>query len=165
LLPIYARDILQTGPLGLGLLRSAPALGALIMTIYISHHPLNKAVGLKMFQSVIIFGVATVVFAFSNLMWLSLISLFVMGAVDMVSVIIRSSLVQLSTPDDMRGRVNAVNFLFINTSNQLGGFESGITAALFGAVPAVALGGLGTVLVAIIWMKLFPNLKAIDKLE
>ncbi len=165
LLPIYARDILQTGPLGLGLLRSAPALGALIMTIYISHHPLNKAVGLKMFQSVIIFGVATVVFAFSNLMWLSLISLFVMGAVDMVSVIIRSSLVQLSTPDDMRGRVNAVNFLFINTSNQLGGFESGITAALFGAVPAVALGGLGTVLVALIWMKLFPNLKAIDKLE
>jgi MFS family permease len=165
LLPVYAKDILQTGPLGLGILRSAPALGALLMTVYLSHFPLNKAVGLRMFQSVIAFGLATVVFAYSNLMWLSLLALFVMGAVDMVSVIIRSSLVQLSTPDDMRGRVNAVNFLFINTSNQLGGFESGMTAALFGTVPAVAIGGVGTVLVALIWMKLFPSLKAVDKLE
>jgi len=165
LLPIYAKDILQTGPLGLGILRSAPALGALVMTLYLSYRPLQKAVGIRMFQSVILFGLATVVFAFSELMWLSVLSLVVMGAADMVSVVIRSSLVQLSTPSDMRGRVNAVNFLFINTSNQLGGFESGMTAALLGTVPAVALGGIGTVLVALAWMKLFPTLRAVDKLE
>jgi len=165
LLPIFAKDILQTGPLGLGVLRSAPALGALLMTAYLSRYPLNKAVGLRMFQSVIIFGAATIVFAFSKVMWLSIFALFLMGAVDMVSVIIRSSLVQLSTPDDMRGRVNAVNFLFINTSNQLGGFESGMTAAIFGTVPAVAIGGVGTILIALIWMRLFPSLKAVDKLE
>ena len=165
LLPIYAKDILSTGPLGLGILRSAPALGALLMTFYLANHPLNKKVGLRMFQSVICFGMATLVFAYSTTMWISLVALLAMGAADMISVIIRSSLVQLSTPDDMRGRVNAVNFLFINTSNQLGGFESGMTAALFGTVPAVALGGVGTILIALAWMWLFPSLKSVDKLQ
>lgn len=165
LLPIYAKDILNTGPLGLGMLRSAPAFGALLMTLYLTRFPLNKLVGLKMFQSVICFGFATVIFAYSKEIWLSMLALFVMGAVDMVSVIIRSSLVQLSTPDDMRGRVNAVNFLFINASNQLGGFESGMMAALLGTVPSVAIGGIGTVMIALVWMKLFPSLILVDKLE
>jgi predicted MFS family arabinose efflux permease len=118
-----------------------------------------------MFQAVIIFGLATVVFALSRSLWLSLIALLIMGAADMVSVIIRVSLVQLRTPDDMRGRVSAVNFLFINASNQLGEFESGMTAALFGAVPAAVFGGVGTVLVALLWMKLFPSLREVERLE
>jgi predicted MFS family arabinose efflux permease len=118
-----------------------------------------------MFQSVIIFGVATVVFALSKSMWLSLASLAVMGAADVVSVIIRSSLVQLRTPDDMRGRVGAVNFLFINASNQLGALESGVTAALLGAAPAAVLGGIGTIFVALLWMKLFPTLRHVDRPE
>lgn len=164
LLPIYAKDILLTGPLGLGVLRSAPAIGAILMTLYLSKHPLKSKVGVRMFQAVILFGISTTVFALSSSMWLSVSALALMGAADMVSVIIRSSFVQLSTPDDMRGRVNAVNFLFINASNQLGGFESGMTAALLGTVPAAALGGIGTVLVALIWMKLFPTLKSLDKL-
>ena len=132
LLPIYARDILQTGPLGLGILRAAPAVGALLMTIVLARHSINSRVGLRMFQAVIVFGVATVVFALSQWMWLSVLALAVLGAADIVSVVIRFSLVQLATPDEMRGRVGAVNFLFINASNQLGQFESGVTAALFG---------------------------------
>jgi len=126
---------------------------------------IESRVGLRMFQSVIIFGVATVVFALSKSMWLSLASLAVMGAADVVSVIIRSSLVQLRTPDDMRGRVGAVNFLFINASNQLGAFESGVTAALLGAAPAAVLGGIGTIFVALLWMKLFPTLRHVDRPE
>ena len=133
LLPIYARDILETGPLGLGILRAAPAVGALLMTIVLARHSINRHVGLRMFQAVIVFGVATVVFALSQWMWLSVLALAVLGAADTISVVIRFSLVQLSTPDEMRGRVGAVNFLFINASNQLGQFESGVTAALFGA--------------------------------
>jgi MFS family permease len=165
LLPIYAHDILQTGPWGLGVLRAAPAVGALLMTGALARHALNRRVGLRMFQSVIVFGAATVVFALSQLIWLSVLALLVMGAADMVSVVIRTSLVQLATPDAMRGRVGAVNHLFINASNQLGQFESGITAALLGAIPAAALGGIGTVAIALLWMKLFPTLRNVERLE
>ncbi len=165
LLPIYARDILKTGPLGLGILRAAPAVGALLMTMVLARHTINRRVGLRMFQAVIVFGVATVVFAISHWMWLSLLALAVLGAADTISVVIRFSLVQLSTPDAMRGRVGAVNFLFINASNQLGQFESGVTAALFGAVPAAVLGGVGTIAIALLWMKLFPTLRDVERLE
>jgi MFS family permease len=165
LLPIYARDILQTGPLGLGLLRAAPAVGALLMTTVLARHAIRRRVGLRMFQAVIVFGVATVIFAVSQIMWLSLLALAIMGAADTVSVVIRFSLVQLATPDAMRGRVGAVNFLFINASNQLGQFESGVTAALFGAMPAAVLGGVGTVAIALLWMKLFPTLRDVERLE
>jgi MFS family permease len=165
LLPIYARDILQTGPSGLGVLRAAPAVGALLTTIVLARHNISSRVGMRMFQAVIVFGVATVVFALSHWMWLSLIALAVLGAADTVSVVIRFSLVQLRTPDAMRGRVGAVNFLFINASNQLGQFESGVTAALFGTVPAAVLGGVATVAIALIWMRLFPTLRDVEKLE
>ncbi|HXA93327.1 MAG TPA: MFS transporter, partial [Steroidobacteraceae bacterium] len=165
LLPIYARDILHTGPWGLGLLRGAPAVGALAMTFVLARHPLSRRVGMRMFQAVILFGLATLVFSLSQWMWLSIVALAVMGAADTVSVVIRSALVQLSTPDDMRGRVGAVNYLFINASNQLGEFESGLTAALLGAVPAAALGGLGSIVVALLWMKLFPSLRHVERLE
>jgi hypothetical protein len=165
LLPIYARDILQTGPLGLGILRAAPAVGALLMTAVLARRAIHRRVGMRMFQAVIVFGVATVVFALSQWMWLSVVTLAILGAADTVSVVIRFSLVQLATPDDMRGRVGAVNFLFINASNQLGQFESGVTAALFGAMPAAALGGVATVLIALLWMKLFPTLRNVERLE
>src|SRR5580704_9292366 len=165
LLPIYARDILHTGPWGLGVLRGAPAIGALLMSIVLAHYAIERRVGMRMFQAVIVFGLATVVFALSYSIWLSLVALAVMGAADTVSMVIRISLVQLATPDDMRGRVGAVNFLFVNASYQLGEFESGMTAALFGAMPAAALGGVGTVLVALLWMKLFPTLRDIERLE
>jgi MFS family permease len=165
LLPIYARDILQTGPLGLGILRAAPAVGALLMTIVLARHSINRRVGLRMFQAVIVFGAATVIFALSHWMWLSVLALAMLGAADTISVVIRFSLVQLSTPDEMRGRVGAVNFLFINASNQLGQFESGVTAALFGAVPAAVLGGVGTIAIALLWMKLFPALRRVERLE
>jgi MFS family permease len=165
LLPIYARDILQTGPFGLGLLRAAPAVGALLMTMLLARHTINRRVGMRMFQAVIMFGAATVVFSLSHWMWLSVVALAVLGAADTVSVVIRFSLVQLRTPDEMRGRVGAVNFLFINASNQLGQFESGITAALFGTVPAAVLGGVATIAIALIWMRLFPTLREVEKLE
>jgi MFS family permease len=165
LLPIYAHDILQTGPLGLGILRAAPAVGALLMTALLAQHSISRRVGLRMFQAVIVFGVATVVFAVSQWMWLSVLALAVLGAADTVSVVIRFSLVQLATPNDMRGRVGAVNFLFINASNQLGQFESGVTAALFGTIPAAAFGGLATVAIALLWMKLFPTLRDVERLE
>jgi MFS family permease len=165
LLPIYAHDILQTGPLGLGILRAAPAIGALLMTTYLARHTINRRVGLRMFQSVIVFGLATVLFAVSHWMWLSILSLAILGAADTISVVIRFSLVQLSTPDEMRGRVGAVNFLFINASNQLGQFESGVTAALLGAMPSAILGGVATIAIALLWMKLFPTLRDVEKLE
>jgi MFS family permease len=165
LLPIYARDILHTGPWGLGVLRGAPAVGALLMASYLARRPLTRRVGLRMFQAVIAFGVATVIFALSHLLWLSLLSLIALGAADMVSVVIRVSLVQLRTPDAMRGRVGAVNYLFINASSQLGEFESGVVAALVGAAPAAVLGGLATVAVALLWMKLFPTLRDVERLE
>lgn len=162
LLPIYARDILHTGPWGLGLLRLGPALGALGMGIAISVLPLRRHVGLKMFTAVLVFGLATLVFALSKNVALSVVALVVLGAADNISVVIRSSLVQLLTPPEMLGRVAAVNSLFIGTSNQLGEFESGMTAALFGAVPAAAIGGVGTIAVVLLWMKLFPALRRAD---
>ena len=165
LLPIYARDILMTGPFGLGVLRAAPAIGALVMTSMLARHTIRRHVGLRMFQAVIVFGVATIVFSLSHWMWLSVLALALLGAADNVSVVIRFSLVQLSTPNEMRGRVGAVNFLFINASNNLGQFESGVTAALFGTVPAAVLGGVATVAVALLWMKLFPTLRDVDRLE
>jgi MFS family permease len=165
LLPIYARDILSVGPLGLGILRAAPAVGALLMTVVLARRSINRRVGLRMFQAVIVFGAATVVFALSHWMWLSLLALAILGAADTVSVVIRFSLVQLATPNEMRGRVGAVNFLFINASNQLGQFESGVTAALFGAMPAAVLGGVGTIAIALLWMKLFPALRDVERLE
>jgi MFS family permease len=165
LLPIYARDILITGPWGLGLLRSAPALGAITMSLYLARNPLRHRVGRIMFTAVAIFGAATIVFALSRSFLVSLAMLAVLGAADMISVVIRSTLVQLETPDEMRGRVSAVNSLFIGTSNQLGEFESGATAALFGTVPAVMIGGIGTLLVVMTWTRLFPQLFHADSLE
>lgn len=165
LLPIYARDILHTGPWGLGILRAAPAAGALLMTVFLAHHPIARRVGMRMFQAVMVFGAAIVVFALSHSILLSLIALGVAGAADTISVVIRISLVQLATPDAMRGRVGAVNFLFINASNQLGEFESGMAAALLGAMPAAVLGGLGTIAVALLWMRLFPALRDVERLE
>jgi len=165
LLPIYAKTILHTGPWGLGVLRGAPAVGALLVTVFLARRPFRRRVGLRMFQAVIVFGVATMAFALSRSVIVSLVALALMGASDMVSVVIRLSLVQLATPDAMRGRVSAVNFLFINASNQLGEFESGMTAALFGAVPAAFLGGIGTVIIALLWMKLFPTLRDLETLE
>jgi MFS family permease len=165
LLPIYARDILMTGPWGLGLLRAMPALGALSMSIVLARFPLTSGVGSKLFTVVIVFGLATVVFGVSTWLPLSLAALFAMGAADVVSVVIRFSLVQLQTPDDMRGRVSAVNALFIGTSNQLGEFESGAAAALIGVVPSVVFGGCATIAVALIWMWLFPELRRVRTLE
>ena len=164
LLPIFARDILQTGPWGLGLLRAAPAAGALLMSVWLARFPLNRQVGHIMFAAVAVFGFATIVFALSTSLLLSMAALSVLGASDMISVVVRSSLVQLETPDAMRGRVNAVNFLFIGASNQLGEFESGATAALFGLIPAVIIGGAGTLLVVVLWMRWFPALAGRDKL-
>lgn len=164
LLPIYAHDILATGPLGLGLLRSAPAVGALSTAIFLARRPLSRRVGRSMFIAVAVFGVATIVFALSRSFVLSLATLVVLGASDMISVVVRSSFVQLETPDHMRGRVSAVNSVFIGTSNQLGEFESGVTAAWLGPVPAVLLGGVGTVVVVLLWIRLFPTLFGLDKL-
>ncbi|MDE8556199.1 MFS transporter [Pantoea vagans] len=165
LLPIFAKDILHTGPWGLGMLRGAPSVGALLVGIWLSRHKLDKHVGMIMFGSVAGFGVATLVFALSTQLWLSLVALCTLGGFDMVSMVIRGALVQLDTPDAMRGRVNAVNAIFINTSNQLGEFESGLLAAWMGAAPAAAIGGIGTLIVVALWMKLFPHLRRRQKLE
>jgi hypothetical protein len=165
LLPIYASDILHTGAWGLGVLRAVPSLGALMMTVALARHAITRRAGMKMFLAVIVFGFATVVFGVSRELWLSIIALAIMGAADTVSVVVRSSLVQLATPDAMRGRVSAVNYLFINASNELGAFESGATAALLGAIPAVVLGGVGTVAVALLWMKFFPTLRRVERLD
>ena len=159
LLPIFARDILQTGPWGLGLLRAAPAIGALSMSLWLARHPLQRRVGMRMFAAVAGYGIATLVFGLSSTLWLSLIALVALGACDMVSVVIRLALVQLDTPDEMRGRVSAVNAIFINTSNQLGEFESGLVAAWLGAVSATVIGGVGTLLVVALWMMMFPTLR------
>lgn len=164
LLPAFTRDILHTGPWGLGLLRLAPAVGALIMSVYLGHFPIRKYAGYRMFSAVILFGIMTVLFALSRHFILSMAALCVLGAADLVSVVLRSSLVQLETPDEMRGRVSAVNSLFIGTSNQLGQFESGVTASWFGVVPATVLGGIGSIVVALIWMTLFPALRQLDRI-
>ena len=165
LLPVFAKDILLTGPWGLGLLRSAPAVGALLMSFWLARFPIERNVGRIMFTSVGVFGVATIAFGLSTSFWFSLAVLAVLGAADMISMVIRGAFVQLHTPDEMRGRVSAVNGLFIGASNQLGEFESGVTAAWFGTVPAVVMGGVGTLLVTGLWMKLFPSLAKRDKLH
>jgi MFS family permease len=165
LLPIYARDILHTGSWGLGVLRAAPAVGALLTSVLLARRPLRRHAGRFMFGAVMLFGVATIVFALSRSLPISLAALVLLGAADVVSVVIRFTLVQMRTPDAMRGRVSAVNMLFIGTSNQLGEFESGMTAALLGAVHAAVLGGVATIGVAIVWMWLFPELRDIDEMR
>jgi MFS family permease len=164
LLPVYAREILMTGPWGLGILRSAPGIGAAAMAVYLAHKPLRGRVGAKMLWCVAGFGVFTILFGISRSLTLSLIALVFVGASDMVSVIVRSTLIQIATPDAMRGRVNAVDMVFIGASNELGQFESGLTAHWFGTVPAVVLGGVGTLLVTAGWAWLFPELREADRL-
>lgn len=164
LLPIYARDILHTGPWGLGFLRGAPALGAFVTSLWLTRHPIERRAGKLMFAAVAVYGVSTLVFGLSTNFMLSLVMLAFSGAGDMVSVVIRQSLVQLETPDEMRGRVSAVNSVFIGASNQLGEFESGATAAAWGAVTSVVVGGLGTLTVVAIWMRLFPELARRERL-
>jgi MFS family permease len=164
LLPIYARDILHVGPVGLGLLRSGPAMGAAITALWLAHHPLERMAGVKMFLAVGVFGLATIVFGLSSSFWLSLVALVGLGCADMISVVVRQTLVQARTPDAMRGRVSAVNFVFIGASNELGEFESGLTAAWFGTVPAVVIGGIGTLVVAAVWAWRFPALRKVDRL-
>ena len=158
LLPVFAKDILLTGPWGLGLLRSAPAVGALLMSIWLARMPIERRVGPAMLISVAIFGVATVAFGLSTSLWFSLATLVLLGAADMVSMVIRGAFVQLQTPDAMRGRVSAVNGLFIGASNQLGDFRAGFSAAWFGTVPALLIGGIGAMVVSGLCIKLFPAL-------
>jgi MFS family permease len=165
LLPIYAQDILHTGPWGLGLLRSAPAVGAALIAVALALFPLRRNAGVTMLACVAVFGVATIVFGLSRHLVLSLVALVVLGAVDMVSVVIRQTLVQLATPPEMRGRVSAVNMVFIGASNELGDFESGVTAEWFGVVPAVVLGGVGTCVVVALWAWLFPELRRIARAD
>ncbi len=164
LLPIYARDILLVGPFGLGWLRCAPGIGAAIVGFALAHRSIERGAGRLMLACVAGFGMATVLFAFSTNFWLSLAALVVAGGFDMVSMVIRQTLVQLSTPDAMRGRVSAVNWVFIGASNELGEFESGATAALFGTVPAAVLGGIGTLVVVALWAGIFSELRRADKL-
>jgi len=164
LLPVYAREILRTGPWGLGLLRSAPGVGAGAMAILLAHRPLRRKVGWTMLWAVAGFGVFTIAFGLSRSLVLSLIALLLTGASDMISVVIRGILVQLATPDEMRGRVNAVDMLFIGASNELGQFESGLTAHWFGTVPAVVLGGVGTLVVIGLWAWRFPELRNADRI-
>ena len=165
LMPIYARDILHVDEWGLGLLRSAPAVGAGVVALFLAFRPLRRRAGLVMFVSVALFGVATIVFGVSTSLPLSLAALALLGATDMVSVVIRQTVVQIATPPEMRGRVAAVNMVFIGASNELGDAESGLTAAWFGVVPAVVIGGVGTLLVTAIWAFLFPALREVDGLD
>ncbi|MFN7727267.1 MAG: MFS transporter [Rubrivivax sp.] len=164
LLPMFAKDVLHTGPWGLGLLRAAPAVGALAMSLALSRWPVQRRTGPKLLGAVALFGAAQLVFGLSTVFALSMVALAVSGAADMVSVVIRQTLVQLETPNEMRGRVSAVNSVFIGASNQLGEFESGATAAWLGPVGSVVLGGLGTLAVAALWLKLFPSLAQRDEL-
>ncbi|HEY4979946.1 MAG TPA: MFS transporter [Candidatus Acidoferrum sp.] len=165
LLPVYAKEILVTGPWGLGLLRSAPGVGAATMALLLAYKPIRKRAGATMLWCVGGFGVFTMVFGISRSLPLSLISLLFVGAADMVSVVVRGVLIQIETPDAMRGRVNAVDMIFIGASNELGEFESGLAAQYLGAVPAVVLGGAGTILVTILWAWLFPQLRRADSLS
>ncbi len=163
LLPVYAADVLHVGPEGLGLLRTAPGVGAVLCGLAIGVVPISRHAGRWMFGGVVVFGVATIVFGLSHNFWLSVAALAAMGVGDMVSVYIRHLLVQLETPDAIRGRVSAVNAVFIGASNELGEFESGLTAAWFGVVPAVVVGGCATLLVAGAWSRLFPELRLMDR--
>ncbi|HVW93870.1 MAG TPA: MFS transporter [Devosia sp.] len=165
LLPIFARDILHAGPWAFGALRSAPAIGGILMSVLITRMPIRKGAGFKILGAVAAFGVFTILFSLSTNIIFSVVALVLLGASDTISMVVRITLVQLLTPDDMRGRVNAVNSLFVGTSNQLGAFESGIVAGLFGTVASGVIGGIGTLLVVGLWMKLFPNLARIEALE
>lgn len=164
LLPVFAQEILKTGPWGLGLLRSAPAVGAASMALFLAYRPLRRKAGRSMLWCVAGFGVCTVLFGISHNLALSLAALVLVGATDMVSVIVRGTLIQVATPDEMRGRVNAVDMIFIGASNEFGQFESGLTAHWFGTVPAVVLGGLGTLVVTALWAWAFPELRNADRL-
>jgi MFS family permease len=165
LLPAYAKDVLHIGPAGLGTLRSATAVGAALTAVYLAHRPLQRRQGHTLFLSVGVFALATIVFGLSRNFWVSLAALATLGAADMVSVVMRLTLVQIATPPTMRGRVSAVNMLFIGASNELGDFESGITAAWLGLIPAVVAGGVGTLAIVVIWWWLFPELRKLDRVE
>src|ERR1700674_3332626 len=165
LLPVYAREILHTGPWGLGLLRTAPGVGAALMAVLLAHRPLRGRSGPTLLWSVAGFGIFTIIFGLSRSLTISLIALLLLGASDMVSVIIRATLTQLATPDEMRGRVTAVDMIFIGASNEFGQFESGVTAQWFGTVPAVVLGGVGTLVVIAVWAWLFPELRHAEELS
>jgi MFS family permease len=165
LLPVYAREILFTGPWGLGLLRTAPGVGAAVMAIFLAHRPLRRKAGLIMLWCVAGFGFFTILFGLSHSFALSLAALFFVGATDMVSVIVRAILIQVATPDEMRGRVNAVDMVFIGASNELGEFESGLTAQWLGTIPAVVLGGIGTLVVTAIWAWRFPELRKVEQVH
>jgi MFS family permease len=158
LLPVFARDILEVGPWGLGFLRSAAGVGALVMVVWLVRNPIRDHAGKVMFLCVAIYGAAIVAFGLSTTLWLSVPALFIMGAADMVSVNVRSTLIQLATPDDVRGRVTAVNSVFIGASNEVGEFRAGSMAALIGAVPAVVIGGAGAIGITALWTRLFPDL-------
>ena len=164
LMPIFAQEILHAGPRGLGMLRAAPAVGALTVSLWLMARPIRKRAGVRMLICVVIFGAATVLFGLSRSLPLSLAALFIVGASDMISVVIRSSVLQLATPPEMRGRVSAVNSLFIGASNELGEFESGLTAQWWGAVRAVVIGGIGSMVITGLWTVLFPNLRRADAL-
>jgi MFS family permease len=165
LLPVYARDILELGPWGLGLLRSAPGIGAVCVAVWLAGHPIRDHAGIVMFFFVGLFGVFTAIFGVSTIPWLSIIALACLGACDMVSVYIRGTLIQLWTPDNVRGRVNAVNGVFVGASNELGEFRAGSMAALIGTVPAVVMGGIGAIGVAALWAWLFPELRKTRRLD
>ena len=165
LLPVYAREILHTGPWGLGLLRAAPGMGAAVMAIFLAYRPLRRRAGLIMLWCVAGFGVFTILFGISRSLVLSMIALFFVGATDMVSVVVRAILIQVATPDEMRGRVNAVDMVFIGASNEFGEFESGLTAQWLGTVPAVVLGGIGTIVVTAIWAWRFPELRKVEQIH
>ncbi len=165
LLPVYARDILELGPWGLGLLRAAPGIGAIGVAIWLAGHPIRDHAGIIMFVFVGLFGVFTAIFGLSTIPWLSIVALALLGAADMISVYIRETLIQLWTPDRVRGRVNAVNMVFVGASNELGEFRAGTMAAMIGTVPAVVLGGIGAVGVAGLWAWLFPELRKARRLD
>ena len=165
LLPIFAKDILEVGPTGLGLLRAAPAVGALAAAALIARYPIRRRAGPKLLLVVAGFGICMVAFGLSRQMWLSMLALALGAGLDMVSVVLRSTILPLVTPDELRGRVNAVEMVFISASNELGAFESGVAAALVGAVPAVLFGGVATIAIAVLWWRLFPALAQVDRLD
>jgi MFS family permease len=165
LLPIFAKDILEVGPTGLGFLRTAPAIGSFLAALWLARRPISRRAGPTLFLVVAGFGACMVVFGLSRAMWLSMLALALGGALDMVSVVLRSTIVPLVTPDEVRGRVNAIEMVFISASNELGAFESGVAAALIGAVPAVVVGGVATIVVAGVWWRLFPSLARVDRLD
>ena len=165
LLPVYAKDILAVGPWGLGLLRAAPGIGAILVAVWLAGHPIRDHAGYVLLIFVALFGAVTIVFGVSTVTWLSILALALLGATDMVSVYVRETVIQLWTPDSVRGRVNAVNSVFVGASNELGAFRAGTMAALIGTVPAVVFGGVGAIAVAGIWAYAFPALRNVRRLD